>query len=157
MLKAGTEHIPDISSYHFGVTIAMLNDRLPLTPTLAKAVKWPHSGNKENFLRIVFLNEIREGLGKTTLSSQCRPVRIFETASPPSSFSRIKGLPQNLWIKTLDIAPLQRVGFFALLKKQADMLERSQGLPKQPLACFLTPMALELVPTSALSSTEASQ
>ena len=40
------------------------------------------------------------------------------------------------------------VGFFALLKKQADMLERSQGLPKQPLACFLTPVALELVPTS---------
>jgi hypothetical protein len=63
--------------------------------------------------------------------------------------------PQNLWAKTFDTAPLQRVGFFALLKKQADMLERSQGLPKQPLACFLTPAALELVPTSALSSTEA--
>jgi len=63
--------------------------------------------------------------------------------------------PQNLWAKTFDTAPRQRVGFFALLKKQADMLERSQGLPKQPLACFLTPAALELVPTSALSSTEA--
>ena len=29
------------------------------------------------------------------------------------------------------------------------MLERSQGLPKQPLACFLTSVALELVPTRA--------
>ena len=38
------------------------------------------------------------------------------------------------------------------------MLKRSQGLPKQPLAplaFFLTQVALELVPTSALSSTEA--
>ena len=66
------------------------------------------------------------------------------------------GRPQNQWVKKLDIAPRQRVGFFALLKKQAYMLEGSQGLPKQPLACFLTPVALELVPTSALSSTEAS-
>ena len=65
------------------------------------------------------------------------------------------GLPQNQWVKKLEIAPLQHVGFFALLKKQADMHERSQGLPKQPLACFLTPVALELVHTIALSSTEA--
>jgi hypothetical protein len=64
-------------------------------------------------------------------------------------------LPQNQWVKKLEMAPLQHVGFFALLKKQADMHERSQGLVKQPLACFLTPVALELVPTSALSSTEA--
>lgn len=66
-------------------------------------------------------------------------------------------LPQNVWVKKLDLAPRQRVGFFALLKKQANILQRSQGLPKQPLACFLTPVALELVPTSALSSTEATQ
>ena len=65
------------------------------------------------------------------------------------------GRPQNQWVKKLDIAPRQRVGFFALLKKQADMLERSQGLPKRPLACFLTPVTLELVPTRALSSTAA--
>ncbi len=65
------------------------------------------------------------------------------------------GSPQNQWVKKLEMAPLQHVGFFALLKKQADMHERSQGLPKQPLACFLTPVALELVPTSARSSTEA--
>ena len=66
-----------------------------------------------------------------------------------------KARPQNMWVKGFDMAPRQRVGFFALLKKQADMLERSQGLPKLPLACFPTPVALELVPTSALSSTEA--
>jgi hypothetical protein len=69
--------------------------------------------------------------------------------------AKVLALPQNVWVKELDLAPRQRVGFFAFLKKQADMLERSQGLPKQPLACFLTPVALELVPTSALSSTEA--
>ena len=51
----------------------------------------------------------------------------------------------------------QCVGFIALLEKQAIMLEGSQGLPRQPLACFPTPVALELVPTRALSSTEATQ
>ena len=71
------------------------------------------------------------------------------------SLTWILGLPQDQWVKKLEMAPLQHVGFFALLKKQADMHERSQGLPKQPLACFWTPVALELVPTSALSSTEA--
>jgi hypothetical protein len=37
-------------------------------------------------------------------------------------------LPQNQWVKKLEMAPLQHVGFFALLKKQADLHERSQGL-----------------------------
>ena len=74
-----------------------------------------------------------------------------------SPSQRILARLTNLWVKTFDIAPHQRVGFFAFHKKQADMLERSQGLPKQPLACFLTSVALELVPTRALSSTEATQ
>jgi hypothetical protein len=73
----------------------------------------------------------------------------------PADSRTSKDLPQNQWVKQLEMAPLQHVGFFALLKKQADMHERSQGLAKQPLACFLTPVALELVPTSAISSTEA--
>jgi hypothetical protein len=55
-------------------------------------------------------------------------------------------------LKWLRFSPLD---FSHYSKKQADMLERSQGLPKQPLACFLTPVALELVPTRALSFTEA--
>jgi hypothetical protein len=38
------------------------------------------------------------------------------------------GLPHNQWVKKLEMAPLQQVGFFALLKKQADLHERSQGL-----------------------------
>ena len=33
-----------------------------------------------------------------------------------------KARPQNLWVEKLDIAPQQRVGFFALLKKQAFLL-----------------------------------
>jgi len=36
------------------------------------------------------------------------------------------GLPQNPSAKTFDIAPRQRVGFLALLKKQADMLELAE-------------------------------
>jgi hypothetical protein len=39
-------------------------------------------------------------------------------------------------VKKREMALLQHVGFFALLKKQADMHERSQGLPKQPLHGF---------------------
>ena len=66
-----------------------------------------------------------------------------------------KSRPQNLWVYTFDIAPRQHVEFFASLKNQADIQERSQGLPKQPLDCFLTPVVPELVPTSALYSTEA--
>jgi hypothetical protein len=81
---------------------------------------------------------------------------VFEVVPYPRTGQSLSlDLPQNQWVKKLEMAPLQHVGFFALLKKQADMHERSQGLPKQPLACFLTPVALELVPTSALSSTEA--
>jgi hypothetical protein len=84
-----------------------------------------------------------------------KPKLFFACVTDFESVSKYEGLPQNQWVKKLEMAPLQHVGFFALLKKQADMHERSQGLPKQPLACFLTPVALELVPTSALSSTEA--
>ena len=88
---------------------------------------------------------------ETKNSFLLEPRAVIRFARPAEKVGR----PQNQWVRTFDIAPRQRVGFFALLKKQADMLERSQGLPKQPLACFLTPLALELVPTRALSSTEA--
>ena len=36
--------------------------------------------------------------------------------------SKNRARPQNLWVEKLDIAPQQRVGFFALLKKQAFLL-----------------------------------
>jgi hypothetical protein len=36
-------------------------------------------------------------------------------------------LPQNLWVKKLDVAPLQDVGFFALHEKQASLIEDSKS------------------------------
>jgi len=64
------------------------------------------------------------------------------------------GLSPYQWVKWLDTIPLQRVWFFVILKKQVDLFERSKGLRKQLLVCFLTPAALEVVPTRALSATD---
>jgi len=59
-------------------------------------------------------------------------LRPHFTSAFTSSFTLQKWpSAESVGKKTLDIAPLQRVGFFALLKKQADMHERSQGLQKQ--------------------------
>ena len=123
----------------------------------AEAMFGPDPYVSEGFMKAE-LNGYRTVAGKlqlvTEVISMEQSVLVILTQGEKWSTEK-SALPQNLWVKELDLATRQRVGFFALLKKQADMLERSQGLPKQPLACFLTPVALELVPTSALSSTEA--